>query len=85
MVALGLARLADENPHILMIDRRRILRDELRREHGDDRAPGQLRKINRADLCGVITRPTADEIQIARILHLLDQRFDFAIAVQDMR
>jgi len=79
---LGLARLADENPHVFISNCGRILRDELRRKHGDRGAPRQLRDVDRADRRGVITRAASDQIQMVRALHLFDDFLDIRAAVQ---
>ena len=69
---LGLARLADKEAHILVVDRRDILGDELRGQHRDRRPAGQLGKVNRACQAGVVTGAAADEVQLARGAHLFE-------------
>ncbi len=69
----GLAGLADENAHVLPVHRRKILRDELRRQHRDNGFLCQLGKVHRTGQAGMITGATADEVHLARSFDLGQQ------------
>ena len=79
---LGLAGLADENSHVIVIDCRRILGDELRSKDRDRGATCELCDIDRAHRRGVIARAAPDQIQMTGVLHLLDQWLHLGTAVQ---
>ncbi len=82
---LGLAGLADEQAHVLVIDCRGVLGDELRRQHGDGRLAGDLGEVDRPCQAGVVARPAADEVQVAGRPHLVEHRPDLGAALQHVQ
>ena len=82
---LGLARLADEDPDVLGTHRGRVLGDELRRQHGDRGAPGELGEVDGADRGGVEARAAADQVEMPGVPHLLHQGRHVRARVQQVQ
>ena len=81
---LRLAGLAEEETDILRTDGWQVLRDELRRDHGDHGTAGQAGKIDRPGQAGVVAGAAADEVEVAGLFHFVQHELHIRAASQHM-
>ena len=80
-----LAGLADEQPHVLRTNGGQVLRNELRRQHGDHSTPSQTGEKHRPSQAGMIARAAANEIQVAGVSHFVHNQPHVGAASQHMQ